>query len=102
MTQNAEKRRPTKGTPLNRRTVEAPAKPLTDASILPDPWHLLEGVHVVIVAIDHTDDVRFRRRIYFNLPSAERAAARAVERGHRAAVMLCRLAPVEIPGRWSA
>ncbi|MDX2340118.1 hypothetical protein NJC10_00280 [Micrococcus sp. M4NT] len=61
---------------------------------LPDPAHTLEGVYVVLVAHHVTGELRTRRRVFFNLPAAQRAADRATDRGHHAAVTLCRLAPL--------
>lgn len=52
---------------------------------------IVSGVHVVVV---RTGRGRYRRRVYFNLPSAQRAADRAVMAGHSAEIVLCRLMPV--------
>jgi len=52
---------------------------------------LVTGVHVVVV---ETNQDRHRRRVYFNLPSAQRAADRAIMAGHPAHVILCQLLPV--------
>jgi hypothetical protein len=52
---------------------------------------LVTGVHVVVV---ETTAGRYRRRVYFNLPGAQRAADRAIMAGHSAHVILCRLMPV--------
>lgn len=52
---------------------------------------LVAGVHVVVV---ETAEGRYRRRVYFNLPSAQRAADRAVMAGHSSHVILCQLMPV--------
>lgn len=52
---------------------------------------LVTGVHVVVV---ETTAGRYRRRVYFNLPGAQRAADRAAMAGHPAAVILCQLMPV--------
>lgn len=52
---------------------------------------LLTGVHVVVV---ETTAGKYRRRVYFNLPGAQRAADRAIMAGHSARIILCRLAPV--------
>ncbi|WAJ32217.1 hypothetical protein OUO20_13720 [Arthrobacter sp. FX8] len=48
-------------------------------------------MHVVVV---ETTQDRHRRRVYFNLPSAQRAADRAIMAGHPAHVILCQLMPV--------
>jgi hypothetical protein len=37
---------------------------------------------------------KYRRRVYFNLPSAQRAADRAIMAGHSAHIILCQLMPV--------
>lgn len=47
-----------------------------------------QGVYVVVV---ETSDERMRRRVYLNLPSAQKAVARAEERGHEARLYLARL-----------
>ena len=52
---------------------------------------LLTGVHVVVV---ETAAGLHRRRVYFNLPSAQQAADRAIMAGHSAKVILCKLMPV--------
>jgi len=50
----------------------------------------LDGVHVVVVA---TTAGKYRRRVYFNLPGAQKAADRAVAAGHEAEIILCQLVP---------
>lgn len=52
---------------------------------------LVTGVHVVVV---ETTAGKHRRRVYFNLPGAQRAADRAIMAGHSAHVILCQLMPV--------
>lgn len=47
-----------------------------------------QGVYVVVV---ETSDDRMRRRVYLNLPSAQKAVQRAQERGHEARLYLARL-----------
>lgn len=54
---------------------------------------LLSGVYVVMVQVGED---RLHRRVYLNLPSAQRAAERAQDRGHDAQVVLCQLAPVGV------
>ena len=49
---------------------------------------LLDGAFVVVVDLDED---RHTRRVYLNLPSAQRAAERAQDRGHTAVVALARL-----------
>lgn len=51
----------------------------------------VEGVHVVVV---ETPQGKYRRRVYFNLPGAQKAADRATAAGHPAHVILCQLLPV--------
>jgi hypothetical protein len=51
---------------------------------------LVNGVHVVVV---ETTAGKYRRRVYFNLPSAQRAVDRAIMAGHPAHVILCQLQP---------
>ncbi|MEW1982605.1 hypothetical protein [Pseudarthrobacter oxydans] len=51
----------------------------------------MTGVHVVVV---ETAAGKYRRRVYFNLPGAQRAADRAIMSGHSAHVILCQLMPV--------
>jgi hypothetical protein len=59
-----------------------------------DPSSRLTGVYVLVLTIDedHT-----RRRCYFNLPSAQRAADKAEQTGHAADIVLCALDPVGRP-----
>lgn len=58
-----------------------------------DPQALIEGVHVVVVEVDKPDSLHYKRRTYFNLPSAQRAVDRATERGQSAKLILCKLVP---------
>lgn len=53
----------------------------------------LDGVYAVVVQVG---DDRLRRRVYLNLPSAQRAADRARERGREATIALCELHPVGV------
>ena len=53
---------------------------------------VLTGVHVVVV---DTPQGKHRRRVYFNLPGAQKAADRAIAAGHPAHVVLCQLVPVD-------
>lgn len=64
-----------------------------DESSLPRPVDMLNGVFVVLVAHKVAGELRYRRRVFFNLPAAQRAQDRAVERGQAASVTLCRLTP---------
>ncbi|MEO4039127.1 hypothetical protein V3N95_07635 [Micrococcaceae bacterium Sec6.3] len=80
-----------------------PQIPADAPAVLPDPSHLLEGVFVVLVAHQVPGELRTRRRVFFNLPAAQRAADRATMRGQSAAVTLCRLEPVHtFAGGWSS
>jgi hypothetical protein len=54
---------------------------------------MLSGVYVVVVTIDG-DHVR--RRVYLNLPAAQRAQERARERGQAVEVVLAALEPVGV------
>lgn len=67
---------------------------LTDAAHGIDPAAFLEGVHVVVVQVrgEHVPP-RYRRRVMFNLPSAQRAIDRAAQSGLEAHIVLCRLMP---------
>ena len=53
---------------------------------------LLEGVHVVVV---ETTESKYRRRVYFSLPGAQKAADRAIMAGHAAHIILCTLQPAD-------
>lgn len=64
------------------------------ADIYPDHAGLVAGVHVVVVQIRGTDvSPRYRRRVLFNLPSAQRAVDRATAAGLDASIVLCQLIP---------
>lgn len=79
-----------------------PQIPADAPAVLPDPSHLLEGVFVVLVAHQVPGELRTRRRVFYSLDAAQRAHARAVERGDRAAVVLCKItAAHEFAGGWS-
>lgn len=65
-----------------------------DAASLPDPRDLLEGVFVLVVAFRAGGNVRYRRRVYMQLQTAQAAYSRAIMRGQNASLTLCRLAPV--------
>lgn len=56
---------------------------------------LVTGVHVVIV---ETAAGKYRRRCYFNLPGAQKAADKAAMSGLSARVVLCQLIPVPSGG----
>ena len=98
MLPNMEERRPhTLGTASMNPTDPATTREPESAPILPDAADLLEGVHVLIVAVQEPERVRYRRRFMLSL-----AAARATMRGHRASIILARVAPVETIAGWSA
>ena len=83
-------------------TETASAKSLNgDPPILPGADDLVRGVFVLVVEVPTESEPRHRRRVFLQAQPAQRAADRAVERGHRADVVLCRLEPVETPGGWS-
>ena len=93
--------------PLTLGTASNPTGPATtnaaeSTSILADAADLLEGVHVLIVAVQEADRVRYRRRFMLSLDAAQKAADRAVMRGHRASIVLARVAPVETVSGWEA
>ena len=90
---NMEERRPhTLGTASNH-TDSAPTTDPNLPPILPDSSDLVAGVFVLVVTVPDDPEPRRRRRTFFSLKAAERAAARAITRGHRAEVVLCRLVP---------
>lgn len=90
---NMEERRPhTLGTASNH-TDSAPTTDPNLPPILPDSADLVAGVFVLVVTVPDDPEPRHRRRTFFSLKAAERAAARAITRGHRAEVVLCRLVP---------
>lgn len=92
MPTNAERRPLTPGTASNH-TDSAPTTDPNLSPILPDSADLVAGVFVLVVTVPDDPEPRRRRRTFFSLKAAERAAARAVTRGHRAEVVLCRLVP---------
>lgn len=70
---------------------------LSDGTQILSPAHdgLVSGIYVAVVQIrgDHAPK-RFRKRVYFNLPSAQRAIDRATMDGLEASIILCQLTPV--------
>lgn len=64
----------------------APLSPVDAAGVV-------NGVHVVVVRVD---DEHYRRRVYLNLPSAQRAVERARRKGQSAEVVLCQLVPAGV------
>ncbi|MFF5020326.1 hypothetical protein [Micrococcus luteus] len=97
-----EERRPltlgTASNPTDPATTDAPES----AFILADAADLSEGVHVLIVAIQEADRVRYRRRFMYSLDAAEKAMNRAVMRGHRASIVLARIGETETVRGWEA
>lgn len=69
-----------------------------DISILPATSDFLSGasLHVAgaLVVVVDTSHGRHRRRVFMTVKSAQRAADRAIEAGHSAEIVLCRLIPV--------
>lgn len=61
----------------------------------PDRAALVAGVYVAVVEVrgEHIPP-RYRRRTYWNLPSAQRAIDRARMDGLEASMVLCQLVPV--------
>ena len=97
-----EERRPhTLGTASNPTDPATTSEP-ESAPILPDAHDLLEGVHVLIVAVQEPERVRYRRRFMLSLDAAEKAMNRAVMRGHRASIVLARINEAETVRGWEA
>ena len=86
-------RRPLALGAASNHTDSAPTTDPNLSPILPDSADLVAGVFVLVVTVPDDPEPRRRRRTFFSLKAAERAAARAVTRGHRAEVVLCRLVP---------
>lgn len=64
-------------------------------TVAPDHTGLISNVHVIVVQIRGSDAApRYRRRVLFNLPAAQRAVDRATMNGLDASVILCQLIPV--------
>lgn len=96
-----ERRPHTLGTASNPTDPATTSEP-ESAPILPDAADLLEGVHVLIVAIQEADRVRYRRRFMYSLEAAEKAMNRAVMRGNRASIVLARINETETVRGWEA
>lgn len=81
-----------------RGTLDAIAPTLISQSLTPNHDALLAGVHVAVVQIKGSGQsgapIRYRRRVMFNLPSAQRAIDRATMDGLDASIVLCQLTPV--------
>lgn len=64
------------------------------ADIYPAHAGLVAGCYVAVVQVRGTDLApKYRRRVLFNLPSAQRAVDRATAAGLDASVILCQLIP---------
>lgn len=87
-----ERRPHTLGTASNP-TDSAPTTDPNLSPILPDSADLVAGVFVLVVTVPNDPEPRHRRRVFLQAQPAQRAADRAVTRGHRAEVILCRLVP---------
>lgn len=62
--------------------------------IYPDHTGLISHVYVAVVQVRGTDLApKYRRRVYWNLPSAQRSLDRATMAGLDASVILCQLIP---------
>lgn len=85
----ARKIRPTgNGTDLEKTHLAAGFS-LSSVPVVADRYaEYAQGVYVVVV---ETSDDRMRRRVYLNLPGAQKAVQRAQERGHEARLFLARL-----------
>ena len=86
----ARKIRPTgNGTDLEKTQFADGGFSLSSVPVAADRYaEYAQGVYVVVV---ETSDDRMRRRVYLNLPSAQKAVARAQEWGHEARLFLARL-----------
>lgn len=69
-----------------------------DSSSVPNAVDLVHGVFVLVVTVPGDPEPRHRRRVFLQAQPAQRAADRAVARGHRAEVVLCRLVPERYRG----
>lgn len=95
MPPHMEKRRPLEcqETALNTTDNKAPTTVPKSAPTLPDAADLVAGVFVLVVTVPGDSEPRHRRRVFLQAQPAQRAADRAVARGHHAEVVLCRLVP---------
>lgn len=62
--------------------------------LAPSHEGLVNGCYVAVTQVAG-DSERHRRRVYFNLPSAQRIVDRATEKGLDASIVLCKLVPVD-------
>lgn len=66
-----------------------------DTSSLPAHAGLVHGVFVAVIQIRGSDiEPRYRKRVYVNLPAANKAIARARMNDLDASIVLCELTPV--------
>ena len=70
---------------------------LADTSHGIDPAAFIHGVHVIVVQVrgEHVPP-RYRRRVMFNLPAAQRAVDKATQDGLEAHIVLCQLIPAGV------
>ena len=69
---------------------------IADAHSGIDATAYVSGVYVAVVQIrSDSPEPRYRRRVVFNLPAANRAVDRAHIAGLDASVVLCQLTPVD-------
>ena len=68
---------------------------LSNNSSLSEVNGQVHGLYVALVQVrgNHVPK-RFRKRVYFNLPAAQRAIDRATMEGLEASIVLCQLTPV--------
>lgn len=92
-TPHMEERRPHALGAASNHTDSAPTADPNLSPILPDSADLVAGVFVLVVTVPDDPEPRHRRRVFLQAQPAQRAADRAVARGHRAEVVLCRLVP---------
>ena len=92
-TPHMEERRPIALGTASNPTDSAPTTDPNLSPILPDSSDLVAGVFVLVVSVPNDPEPRHRRRVFLQAQPAQRAADRAVARGHRAEVVLCRLVP---------
>ena len=68
---------------------------LSNNSSLPEHAGLVHGVYVAVIQVRGTEmNPRYRRRVFLNLPAANRAIARARMDNLDCSIVLCQLTPV--------
>lgn len=90
----AKENRPGQATGTASKQINTPSLPAS-VPVLTEAELQVAGAYVAVVQTAHGTH---RRRVYFNLPSAQRAVDRAIEAGHEADVVLCRLIPASMAG----